>query len=160
MMYAEVDDTHGVTIIKGAGNVTEQTIVVAVNLVQTVPPGSGFDVATSSDENGDNDLLDSSVLAFIPPGDDRITVPVSVFGDELVENTEAAQLTLEVPTDVIGGEDPPPRFELLPEFPTFLIVIIDDDRKLLCVVACFTSISCMYMLLMFSLISYRIPYWT
>ncbi len=39
-------DTHNVTIIKGEGNVTEQTIVVAVNLVQTVPPSSGFDVAT------------------------------------------------------------------------------------------------------------------
>ncbi len=139
MTYPEVENTHPVTIIKGAGNVTEQTIVVAVNLVQTVPPGSGFDVATPSDENGDNDVLfgqDSSVLAFIPPGDDRITVPFTIFSDELPENTEAAQLTLEPPTDTIG-EDPPPRFELLPEYPTFFIVIEDDDRKLFCVVACF-----------------------
>ncbi len=134
MTYAEVDDTHNVTIIKGAGNVTEQTIVVAVNLVQTVPPGSVFDTATPSDENGDNDLIvgqDSSVLAFIPVHD-RITVEVTIFSDELPENTEAAQLTLEAPTDTIG-EDPPPRFELLPEYPTFFIVIEDNDRKLLCV---------------------------
>ncbi len=132
MTYPEVENSHQVTIIKGAGNVTEQRIAVAVNLVQTVPPGSGFDTATPSDENGDNDLLDNSVLAFIPPVDDRITVQVTIFSDELPENTEAAQLTLEAPTDVIL-QDPPPRFELLPEYPTFFIVIIDDDRKLFCV---------------------------
>ncbi len=142
MTYDEIELTHQVTIIKGAGNVTEQTIVVAVNLVQTAPPGSGFDMATPSDENGDNDLaFGTNNLAFIPPGDDRITVPFTIFSDELPENTEAAQLTLEAPTDTIG-QDPPPRFELLPEFPTFFIVIEDDDRKLLCVVACFAILAC------------------
>ena len=64
------------------------------------------------------------------PDVDEITVQVNIFGDELPENTEAAQLTIEALTENIGNNTTP-RFEILPEFPAFFIVIPDDDRKFL-----------------------------
>ncbi len=132
--YPEEEATHQVILIKGAGNVTEQEIIVVLNLVQTVPPGTSFDIATPSDINNDHDLLltggrgDNSVQVSFQPDVNEITVQINIFGDELLENTEAAQLTLEIPTEKDAGVAPP-RFEILPEFPTFFIIISDDDRK-------------------------------
>ncbi len=134
--YPEVEQDHDVTLIKGEGTVTEQELFVVVKLVQTVPPGSGFDVATPSDELGDNDLSfggdEQSKLVSFPPDVNAISVLLTIFGDELPENTEAAQLTLQAPTDIIGA-DPPPRFELRPEYPTFFIIIIAADSRKLCI---------------------------
>ena len=135
--YPEKEDTHEVTLIKGAGNVTEQEILAIVNLVQTVPPGSSFDTATPSDINNDNDLFlvggrgDNSALVSFLPDVNEITVLINIFSDELPENTEAAQLRLETPTEESQLGVIPPRFEILPEFPTFFIIISDDDRKLI-----------------------------
>ncbi len=102
--------------------------------METVPPGSGFDVATLSEGGNDNDFnlgpnSVKSLLVLFPPTDNQITVPLTIFGDELPENTEAVQLTLEAPTDTIG-ESPPPRFELLPEYPSFFVII--TDKYLVC----------------------------
>ncbi len=128
--YLEVNGTYNVTLIKGAGNVTEQRIAVGVNLVQTVPLGSEFDVATTLSADGVNeiDITLNALVEHFPPDVNEITVPFTIFGDDLPENTEAAQLTLEVPTGNLI--DSPPRFELLPEYPTFFIIIEDNDGEL------------------------------
>ncbi len=126
-----------ITLIKGAGNVTEQEILAVVNLVQTVPPGTSFDVATPSDINNDNDLLlvgglgDNSVLVSFLPDVNEITVSIDIFNDSLPEDTEAAQLTIEAPTEEFTAGVTAPRFEILSEFPNFFIIIQDDDRKFL-----------------------------
>ena len=133
--YPEMESNNEVTLIKGAGNVTEQEIFAIVNLVQTVPPGTSFDTATPSEGGFDNDLNfgrdEDFFIALFPPEVNQITVPLTIFGDELPENTEAAQLTLEIPTEEFQLGVAPPRFEILPEFPSFFIIIPDDDRKLL-----------------------------
>ncbi len=102
-------------------------------MVETVPPGSSFDTATPTGVI-DNDLTlgvnSTSLLAFFPPGEDEISVPVTIFDDTIPENTEAAQLTLEIPTEEFQLGVAPPRFEILPKFPTFFVIIPDDDRKL------------------------------
>ena len=128
-----MENIYSVTLIKGAGNVTEQEILAVVNLVQTVPPGSSFDIATPSERGFDNDLLlaggggDNSVLVFFLPDVNEITVPVDIYGDQLPENTEAAQLRLEASTEEFQLGVAPPRFEILPKFPTFFIIISDND---------------------------------
>ncbi len=134
--YPEWEATYSITLIKGAGNITEQEIFAVVDLVQTVPPGTSFDTATPSDNNNDNDLLigrrdDNSVLVSFLPDVNEITVSLTIFGDEQPENTEAAQLTIEAPTVEFELGVTPPRFEILPEFPNFFIIIPDDDRKFL-----------------------------
>ena len=103
-------------------------------MVETVPPGSSFDRATPADENNDNDLAfsggirDNSVLVSFPPEMNEISLLIDIFDDELPENTEAAQLTIEAPTEENAGVAPP-QFEILPEFSNFFIIISDDDRK-------------------------------
>ena len=134
--FSEEDFTHDVTLIKGAGNVTEQEILAVVKLVETVPPGTSFDTATPSDNNNDNDLVliggsvDKSRLVSFLPNENEINVQIDVFSDELPENTEAAQLTIEAPTEEFTDGVTAPRFEILPEFPNFFIIIPDDDRKI------------------------------
>ncbi len=146
--YPEVEQIHDVTLIKGAGNVTEQTIIVAVTLYERVPPGSGFDVATPSRRGlvdgtiSDNDLnfgqdFSLSLLVSFQPNQSEIFIPFTIFHDIQVENIEAVQLIIEAPTAAIELHDSPPRFKTLSDYSSFFIVIEDDDRKLLCVVACF-----------------------
>ena len=129
--YPEVEETHDVTLIKGAGNVTEQEILVVLNLVEAVPPGTSFDTATLADQFNDNDFRVShrSVIGFFPPEVNEITVPITIFDDKQPENTEAAQLVLEVPTEEVQLGVSPPYFEFLPQFPSFFIIIQDNDRN-------------------------------
>lgn len=129
--YPEIERNRLITIIKGAGNITEQRIAVAINLVQTTPPGSSFDTATPSMGNADNDLVfGENIVEFIEANENELNISVTIFDDTEVERTEAAQLTLEVPTDENITRGPPPRFEILPEFPNFFIIIEDNDREL------------------------------
>ncbi len=144
--YPEKEQTHSVTIIKGTGNVTEQAIVARVSLWEKDPSDSGFDVATPSKKNNDNDLAfgdnDNYVLVTIPPNVNEVIVPVYIYDDKLPENTEAAQLTLEIPALDSRGNSPP-WFEILPNHLTFTIVISDNDRKL-----------CVYVYLLYIIIMY------
>ncbi len=130
--YQEMEADHDVTLIKV--RTTEQVISVVINLVETAPPSSSFAVATPSEINSDNDLSfgpinSNSVLESFDPDQTRLTVSFTIFDDVIPENTEAAQLALEAPTENLGGI-PPPRFEILTEFPTFFIIIEDNDGKL------------------------------
>ena len=124
--YPEVEADHQIQIIKGAGNVTEQTISFVVNLFQTAPDGLG--TATPSADGEDNDFLfPSSTLQLIRPEESHTFVDVTIFADELPEVTEAAQLRLSLPTD---GRFP--GFEILPQYPEFFIIIDDDDSEFCC----------------------------
>ncbi len=122
-----MEASHAVTIIKGAGNVTEQIITVVINMIETVPPGTSFDTATRIEDVAFG-TSSTSLVRPIAPDASELTILVTLFEDTEPENTEAAQLTLELPTDIIGGGTPP-RFEILPEFPNFFVIIEDDDRK-------------------------------
>ena len=122
--YPELEMEYQIQIIKGAGNETEQTISFVVNLFQNTPPGLG--TATPSVGGDDNDFfIPSSSLRSIAPGEDNVFVELTIFPDNLLEVREAAQLRLSLPTDGMF-----PRFETLPQYPEFFIIIDDDDREL------------------------------
>ncbi len=123
--YQEVEADHQIQIIKGAGNVTEQTISLVVDLFQTAPPGLGNAIPSSGVE--DNDFyIPSSTFLFIRPEENEVFVELTIFWDKLPEVTEAAQLRLSLLTDGMF-----PGFETLPQYPEFFIIIEDDDRELL-----------------------------
>ena len=122
--YPEVEADHQIQIIKGAGNVTEQTISLLVNLFQTAP--EGFGNALPSVGNVDNDFLfPSTSFESIGPEENHTFADLTIFGDNLPEVTEAAQLRLSLPTEGIF-----PGFEILPQYPSFFIIIEDDDGEL------------------------------
>ncbi len=67
--YPEEERDHQIQIIKGEGNVTEQTISFVVYLLQTAAPGLG--TATPSADGEDNDFLFPSItLESIGPEED------------------------------------------------------------------------------------------
>ena len=122
--YPEEEADHQIQIIKGAGNVTEQTISFVVNLFQTTPEGLG--TATPSADGEDNDFLfPSSSLLSIGPEENHTFAELTIFEEDLPEETEAAQLRLSLPTDGML-----PGFKTLPQYPSFFIIIEDDDREL------------------------------
>ena len=95
-----------------------------VNLFQTTPPGLG--TATPSAGGDDNDFfIPSSTLLSIGPKEDDVFLNFDLFADELPEVTEAAQLRLSLPTDGMF-----PVFKTLPQYPSFFIIIEDDDSEL------------------------------
>ena len=119
--------SYSVTLIKGVGNITEQDLQVVVNIVQNVPTGSNFQVATLN-EASNNDLE-------VPPGtpsfvrdflrnSDQITIDFDILPDGLPETTEAIQFTIAIPNDATA-----PVFRTLTEYPTFFVIIEDDDSK-------------------------------
>ncbi len=97
-----------------------------VNLFQTAPEGLG--TATPSADGEDNDFLfpSSTFLSIGPEETETFVTGLTIFGDNLPEVTEAAQLRLSLPTDGMF-----PGFETLPQYPEFFIIIEDDDRELL-----------------------------
>ncbi|XP_064387566.1 uncharacterized protein LOC135335869 isoform X2 [Halichondria panicea] len=120
--YPEVEADHRIQIIKGEGNVTEQIIRIVVNLFQSAPEGLGN--ALPSADGEDNDFsFPPFVIESIGPEDNEVFINFNIFSDELPEVTEAAQLRLSLPADGTF-----PRFETLPQYPEFFIIIEDDDR--------------------------------
>ncbi len=96
-----------------------------VNLFLTAP--EGLETSTPSADGEDNDFLyPSSTLLSIGPEDNDVFEDFHIFADDLPEVTEAAQLRLSVPTDTRL-----PVFKTLPQYPSFFIIIEDDDRELL-----------------------------
>ncbi|XP_064388167.1 uncharacterized protein LOC135336335 [Halichondria panicea] len=124
--YLEEERDHIVQIIKGAGNITEQTISFVVNLFQNAPLGLG--TATPSAGGDDNDFfIQSSTFEDIGPDENDVFVDLTIFGDNLPEVTEAAQLRLSLPPiDRMF-----PVFKILPQYPEFFIIIEDDDGFLI-----------------------------
>ena len=125
--YPEIEMSYSVALIKGFGNITEQDIEVVINIVQNVPTGSNFQVATLN-EGSDNDLE-------VPPGRqssvrdfqrdlDQITIEFDISPDDMPEPTEAIQFIIAIPNDETA-----PVFKTLPEYPTFFIIIEDNDSK-------------------------------
>ena len=94
-----------------------------INLFQTVPPGLGTATPSAGGEHNDFFILSSIFLSIEPEENDTFTV-VSIFADELPEVTEAAQLRLSLPTDGMF-----PGFKTLPQYPSFFIIIEDDDMQ-------------------------------
>ncbi len=96
-----------------------------VNLFLTAPEGLG--VATPLSDTEDNDFyFPSTSLLSIEPNENDTFADLTIFADDLPEVPEAAQLRLSLPTDTES-----PGFELLPEYPSFFIIIQDDGRELL-----------------------------
>ncbi len=124
--YPEIESDHRIQIIKGEGNVTEQTISFVVNLFLTAP--EGLKTATPSDSTGDNDFLfpSSAFLSIGPEENDTFVTRLTTFADNLPEVTEAAQLRLSPPPNGMF-----PRIKTLQQYPSFFIIIEDDDRELL-----------------------------
>ena len=125
--YPEIEMSYSVALIKGFGNITEQDLQVSFNIVQNVPTGSGFQVATLN-EASNNDLE-------VPPGRqsfvrdfsrdlDEVSIGIDIQSDELPETTEAIQFIIAIPNDATA-----PVFKMLPEYPTFFIIIEDNDSK-------------------------------
>ena len=117
---------HQIQIIKGAGNVTEETISFIVNLFQTAPPGLGNAIPSAGGEDNDFFLPSSSFLSIGPEETETFVTGLTLVADELPELTEAAQLRLSLLTDGMF-----PGFNTLPQYPSFFIIIEDDDRELL-----------------------------
>ena len=125
--YPEIEMSYYVSLIKGFGNITEQDLQVVVNILQIIPTGSNFQVATLNQASG-NDLE-------VPPGrqsfiydflrdSDEILIGIDILPDELPETTEAIQFTIAIPNDETA-----PVFKTLPEYPTFFVIIEDNDSK-------------------------------
>ena len=133
--YPEIEMSYSVSLIKGAGNITEQNLQVVVNIVQNVPTGSNFQVATLN-EASNNDLevppggVQSIITDFLRDSDE-ITVDFDILPDELPETTEAIQFTIAIPNDATA-----PVFRTLPEYPTFFVIIEDNDSKSERIVLC------------------------
>ncbi len=122
--YLEVEANYQIQIIKGAGNVTEQTIIFVVSLFQTAP--EGLETAIPSADGEDNDFLfPSSSLLSIGPEEDHTFAELTIFADKQSEVTEAAQLRLSLPTDGMF-----PGFKTLPQYSSFFIIIEDNDSEL------------------------------
>ncbi len=92
-----------------------------VNLFQTAPPGLGNAISSADGEDNDFFLKSSSSLSIGPEETEIFVAGLTIFGDNLPEVTEAAQLRLSLLTDGIF-----PRFKTLPQYPTFFII---DDRE-------------------------------
>ena len=121
-IYQEEEAPHRFQIIKGENNVTEQTIRFVVDLFQTAPEGLG--IATPSADGEDHDFgFPSTSLLSIEPEANVTFAYFDIFGDDLPEVTEAAQLRLSLDVK-------PPGFETLAQYPSFFIIIEDDDREL------------------------------
>ena len=127
--YSEVEADHQIQIIKGAGNVTEQTISFVVNLFLTAPPGLGNAIPLADGEDNDFVFPSSNFLLIGPEENDTFVYGLTIFADNLPEVTEAAQLRLSLPTDATL-----PVFKTLPQYPRFFIIIEDDDRELLTII--------------------------
>ena len=97
--YPEVETDHRIQIIKGAGNVTEQTISFVVNLFLTAPPGLGNAIPLADGEDNDFVFPSSNFLSIGPEENDTTVYDLTIFGDNLPEVTEAAQLRLSLPSD-------------------------------------------------------------
>ena len=127
-IYLEIEDSYSVSLIKGVGNITEQDLQVVVNIVQNVPTGSFFQVATlNAASNNDLELLPRGEQSFVkdfPRDLDQITIPFVILPDELPETTEAIQFTVAIPNDATA-----PVFRTLPEYSTFFVIIEDNDSK-------------------------------
>ena len=97
-----------------------------VNLFQNAPPGLG--TATPSDSTEDNDFSfpPSTFLSIAPQENETFSTQLTIFADNLPEVTEAAQLRLSLPTNGMF-----PRIKTLQQYPSFFIIIEDDDRELL-----------------------------
>ncbi len=89
-----------------------------VNLFSTAPPGLG--ILSSNDF-----FFPSSTFLSIIPDENDVFVAFDIFAGDLPEVTEAAQLRLSLPTDGLS-----PGFESLPQYPSFFIIIEDNDREL------------------------------
>ena len=85
--YPEVENGYQIQIIKGANNVTEQTIFFVINLILNAP--SGLETATPSIDREDNDFEFplSNFLSILPEENDTF-VELYIFADELPEVTE------------------------------------------------------------------------
>ena len=126
--YPEIEDSYTVSLIKGVGNITEQDLQVVVNIVQNVPTGSNFQVATlNAASNNDLEVPPKGFQSFIRDfarDSDQITIGFDILPDELPETTEAIQFTIAIPNDATA-----PVFRTLTEYPTFFIIIEDNDSK-------------------------------
>ncbi len=123
--YQEFENGYRIRIIKGANNVTEQTIDFVVSLFLTAPEGLG--VATPSADGEDNDFEFPSIsLLSIEPDENDTFESLTIFEDDLPEVTEAAQLRLSLLTDAEA-----PGFKILRQYPSFFFIIEDDDSELL-----------------------------
>ena len=126
--YPEIEMSHSVSLIKGFGNITEQDLQVVVNILQIVPTGSNFQIATvNAASNNDLEVVPGGVQSFVRDflrDLDEITIEFDILPDELPETTEAILLTIAIPND-----ETTPVFKMLPEYPTFFVIIEDIDGK-------------------------------
>ena len=97
-----------------------------VNLFQTAPPGLGNAIPSADGEDNDFVFQSSLSISILPGQNDTFVSGLTIFGDNLPEVTEAAQLRLSLPYDGMF-----PGFETLPQYPEFFIIIEDDDREFL-----------------------------
>ena len=91
-----------------------------VNLFHSAPPGLGHAIPSAGGEDNDFFLPSSSFLSIGPEENDTFVIGLNIFGDNLPEVTEAAQLRLSTSTDGMF-----PVFEILPQYPSFFIIIED-----------------------------------
>ncbi len=99
-----------------------------VSLFLTAPEGLGVAIPSTNTEDNDFEFPSSSLLS-IEPDETETFADLTIFGDDLPEATEAAQLRLSLPTDTES-----PGFETLAQYPSFFIIIEDDDSELLLVI--------------------------
>ena len=120
--------------------VSEQSFLVAIQVIDSGPPGTSIQPATIGDLDyrlvrGDQ----SSVTLSFPAYETRINVPFTLLADSVPEGTEAFQASIS-PVDTQMRLD-----GTIEIFPTFLsphtltseifVIIEDDDRKLKTLIA-------------------------
>ncbi len=98
-----------------------------VNLFQTAPEGLGNANPSADGEDNDFSFRSSTFLSILSEQNETFVTDLTILADNLPEVTEAAQLRLSLPTDGTTF----PGFETLPQYPSFFIIIEDDDRELL-----------------------------
>ncbi len=94
-----------------------------VNLALTAPEGLGVATPSADGEDNDFEFPTTSGLS-IQPNENDTFADLIIFADDLPEVLEGAQLRLSLPTDTEA-----PGFETLRQYPSFFIIIQDDDRE-------------------------------
>ena len=113
----QFEEFYEVFLAKENNVQSEQSFLLSLQLINGVPPNSGFSIATRDlDYTG---IADMSTVLF-PPNTQRLPISFDLLPDRIPESTEAFQLT-SASNDVPNFNNPNVLFQQ-----TF-IVIEDDD---------------------------------
>ena len=147
-MEPPFEENTEVFLVKENNAQSEQTFSLHIQIINSVPPNSGFSLAT---HNQDYAGMPSSTIILFPPNFQRYPISFDLLPDNIPESTEAFQLSSE--------SDRAPLFESPKNFFQQTFIVIEDNDgpgllsvnlliiKLLINVMLVFTMSCIHLLL-------------